>query len=358
MKKTLIVLIISLLTVFSAEAQNLLHFEAPEWDFGPIREIDGKVSHTFTATNRSNKPVVILDIVASCGCTVPKFSRKPIMPGEKTEIDVTFDPAGRPGAVEKQMTVYSAEREAIARLTIRAQVESRPRSVEEMYPTHAGGGFRLSSTLCAFTYIYGGVEMMSGIGYANTSDFPVKLELRPRKESGLLKVTAPTLIAAGERGDINFIYANPAEGTRYGTISDALEVLVDGRSIGTTVVVHGIGVDHPNNITKDSTPKSEMSENIIKFGAVKAGKGVRRQSFRLQNVGNGELIIRAVEHNDGFGCSLRAGMRIAPGGYLDVEATLDPAHFTAGIVTGYLTLITNDPERPMRRLRMTATVEY
>ncbi len=358
MKKGVTIFIISLLASISAVAQNSLVFEAAEWDFGTIREVDGLVSHVFTATNTSKSPVVILDVVTSCGCTVPTFSRKPIMPGEKTEIGVTFDPAGRPGSVDKQLAVYSAQREVIARLTVRGRVEARPRSIEEMYPVAAGGGLRLSSTLCAFSYLYRGTPMMSTISYINTSMFPVQLELRPRTESGLLTVTYPHIIRVGERGEITFAYDNPMQGTRYGTISDALEVLVDGRSMGVKVVSHGIGADHPHDIAKDRAPKSEISENIIKFEAVKVNEGVRQHLFTLTNSGRSELIIRAVELKRGFGTSLRAGMRIAPKRSLRVAVTVDPSQCDPGIVTDHLTIITNDPERPMRRIRLTAIVEY
>lgn len=77
----------------------------------------------------------------------------------------------------------------------------------------------------------------------NASDRTVRLSLRPQDESGLLQVDAPQRIAPGQRGEINLSYLIPAGKPRYGTLRDALEVAVDGRSNGTTIVAHGIGVD-------------------------------------------------------------------------------------------------------------------
>lgn len=85
--------------------------------------------------------------------------------------------------------------------------------------------------------------MQGSIGYANASDRTVRLSLRPQDESGLLQVDAPQRIAPGQRGEINLSYLIPAGTPRYGTLRDALEVAVDGRSNGTTIVAHGIGVD-------------------------------------------------------------------------------------------------------------------
>ncbi|MFR6415865.1 MAG: DUF1573 domain-containing protein [Alistipes shahii] len=67
-------------------------FSEPDtWDFGTIRESDGRVSHTFTGVNRGDKPLVILDVVTSCGCTVPEFSRQPDHPrAARRRITVTL----------------------------------------------------------------------------------------------------------------------------------------------------------------------------------------------------------------------------------------------------------------------------
>lgn len=91
--KRFIPLIILTLYAVTAAAQSQLTFSCQEWDFGTIREADGPVSHTFTGENTGDRPLVILDVVTSCGCTVPDFSKRPILPGQKADIGVRFDPA-------------------------------------------------------------------------------------------------------------------------------------------------------------------------------------------------------------------------------------------------------------------------
>ncbi|WP_337492000.1 DUF1573 domain-containing protein [Alistipes finegoldii] len=73
-------LIILALCALTAPAHAQLIFTPDSWDFGTISETDGRVSHTFTGENRSDKPVVILDVVTTCGCTVPEFTKRPIRP--------------------------------------------------------------------------------------------------------------------------------------------------------------------------------------------------------------------------------------------------------------------------------------
>ena len=197
----------------------------------------------------------------------------------------------------------------------------------------------------------------AAIGYANTSKRPVRLELRPETTSGALRTDYPKQIAPGERGEINFTYLIPADKPRYGTVRDALEVLIDGRSNGTTLVTHGIGVDPQPADATQNAPKADFSENILKFGPVKHAGPVRKKHFTLSNAGGAELIVRAVEGEGHVATTLAPGQKIAPGDSLRCEILLDPRTQDYGIVTEHLVVVTNDPVRPMRRIRVTAIIE-
>lgn len=357
MAKHTILLILLMLAVIEGHGQEKLLFEPAVWDFGTIREADGRVSHTFTGENRSDRPLVLLDVVTSCGCTVPSFSKRPILPGQKTEITVTFDPANRPGIFEKSLAVYSSERRKIATLCVRGQVTPRPKSIEELYPVDAGGGLRLTSTLNTFAYIRAGQNVQGAFGCINTSRHPIRLELRPTDTSGLLRIEAPKELAPGERSSINIACLNPARQPRYGTIRDVLEVVVDGRTNGTVLVSHGIGVDSDTGSNEKERPCSEYSENILKFGYVKRSEPLRRLSFTLSNSGTADLFVRAVEGEGHVSTTLRPGLRIAPGDSLRAEVTMDPGAQDYGVMSEHLVVVTNDPVRPMRRIRVTAIIE-
>ena len=355
--KRVILLILFALYALAIRGQETLVFTPATWDFGTIQEADGPVSHTFTGENRSGKPLVILDVVTSCGCTAPRFSKQPILPGGKTQVTVTYDPANRPGVFSKELTVYSSERKRVASLTVQGSVTPRPKSLEELYPIDAGGGLRLTTTLNAFAYLRPGHPVQGAIGYVNDSRHPLRLELRPLTASGLLRMEAPTTIAPGERGSIHVSYLLSAEQPRYGTVRDALEVFVDGRSNGTTLVTHGIGVDPVPAEGGKNRPHSEYSENILKFGPVKQTGPICKQALRLTNTGTADLIIRAVEGGEHVATNLVPGMRIAPGDSLRVEVVLAPGTQEYGMLNEHLVVVTNDPERPMRRIRITAIIE-
>lgn len=357
MKRALILLILFMLGHAEGFPQNNLVFEPSSWDFGTIAEADGRVSHTFTGVNRGDKPLVILDVVTSCGCTAPQFSRQPILPGGKTEITVTYDPTNRPGIFTKNLTVYSSERKQIATLTVLGNVTPRPKSIEELYAVDAGGGLRLATTLNAFAYLQAGITKQGAIGCVNDSRRAIRIELVPTDSSGMLRLEYPRQLAPGERGSINVSYLNPADRPRYGTIRDVLEVKVDGRTNGTLLVTHGIGVDALPEIGEKERPKCEYSENILKFGTVKHTESLRRLPLTISNSGTDVLIVRAVEGEGHVATTLAPGLRLAPGESFRAEIMLDPGSQDYGVMSEHLVVVTNDPVRPMRRIRVTAIIE-
>lgn len=60
--------------------------------------------HTFTLTNVGLETMQIDDVVTTCGCTTPEWARKPVRPGEKTEIKVGYS-AATEGSFRKSITV-------------------------------------------------------------------------------------------------------------------------------------------------------------------------------------------------------------------------------------------------------------
>lgn len=338
-------------------AQAQLVFDPARHDFGTVREIDGKVSHTFTGVNRGDRPVVLLDVVTSCGCTVPAFSKKPVLPGDSTRITVTYDPENRPGGFIKELSVYSSERQKVATLTIEGTVTPRAKRVDELYPVDAGGGVRLSTTLASFSYLPVGRETHAAVEVINTARTPVRLELRPSERSGCLRVTAPQELAPGERATIDLAYLVPADAPRYGTLSDVLEVVTEGRRRSTQILVHAIAVDDPAPLRGQPSPTALLSTNILKFGTLIYGSDSVTQTFRLTNTGKAELIVRAVECKGAVRCSLRGGERIAAGKALPVVVTVAPGEADYGPLLDRISIITNDPAHPMRQLRVTAIIE-
>ncbi|MFO7869684.1 MAG: DUF1573 domain-containing protein [Bacteroidales bacterium] len=65
------------------------------------------ITNTFTFTNTGNNDLYIQDVQASCGCTATDYSKKPVKPGEKGYISVTFNTQNRQGKQSKTITVFA-----------------------------------------------------------------------------------------------------------------------------------------------------------------------------------------------------------------------------------------------------------
>ena len=105
--KSLISLLVTLILGCSAAFANGPEMKITEstHDFGNIKEANGSVSYEFEFVNSGDEPLIILSAKTSCGCTVPSYPKKPIKPGEKDKIKVTYNPAGRPGEFHKEVRI-------------------------------------------------------------------------------------------------------------------------------------------------------------------------------------------------------------------------------------------------------------
>ena len=116
MKRIVLMLIAVVLCQMAAMAQPKATFKEMVYDFGTIKESKGQVKHTFEFTNTGNTPLLVLDAVASCGCTRPSYTAKPVKPGKKGKIEVTFSPAGRAGTFRKTIKVKNNSPEKVISL--------------------------------------------------------------------------------------------------------------------------------------------------------------------------------------------------------------------------------------------------
>jgi hypothetical protein len=84
---------------------NIVLSEA-QFDFGKIKKGEQK-EHTYEITNMGENPLIISQVKPGCGCTVPDYTKEPILPGKKGQITLKFDSAGFDGLVNKQAEVYA-----------------------------------------------------------------------------------------------------------------------------------------------------------------------------------------------------------------------------------------------------------
>ena len=116
MKRTLNSLIILVLAIgfFNATSTEfdkyntkvaVIKFKTEIIDYGTVTQnSDG--TKIFTFTNEGNAPLLITKVKTSCGCTVPSYSKAPIMPGDSGELEIKYN-TKKLGAFTKTVTVTS-----------------------------------------------------------------------------------------------------------------------------------------------------------------------------------------------------------------------------------------------------------
>lgn len=92
------------------------------FDFGKIKKGD-KVEHVYEVTNTGKNPLVISEVKPGCGCTVPDFTKEPIMPGKKGKITLHFDSSSFDGNVQKSADVFANVEKSPIQLTFTANIQ-------------------------------------------------------------------------------------------------------------------------------------------------------------------------------------------------------------------------------------------
>jgi uncharacterized protein (DUF58 family) len=127
MKKLAILISLFVFAVaFTTSAQDtgsaaVISFKENSIDFGDIVE-GQKVEHTFVLTNSGKSPLIISNVAATCGCTVPSWPKEPVAPGKSAEIKVSFNSAGKMGKQNSVVRIYSNASEPIEKVSLISNV--------------------------------------------------------------------------------------------------------------------------------------------------------------------------------------------------------------------------------------------
>jgi len=132
LKKLITILFIGLIS-FTINAQDKvakIKFKTDTVDYGTIEKgADGL--RIFEFTNTGDAPLIVSKVTSSCGCTVPKWSQDPILPGKTGEILVKYD-TNRVNPIRKTITVISNADTPTVALKIKGEVvDSSKESVLE-----------------------------------------------------------------------------------------------------------------------------------------------------------------------------------------------------------------------------------
>jgi len=132
MKKVILTYCFLFLAIFLVKAQDVsvnpngpeIKFKATTHDYGTIMQ-GGEPNCEFKFTNVGKEPLILSGAVGSCGCTIPTYSKEPVMPGKEGTIKVHYD-TNRIGSFTKTVTVTSNAKTDRVVLTIQGTVNAKP----------------------------------------------------------------------------------------------------------------------------------------------------------------------------------------------------------------------------------------
>lgn len=100
-----------------------LSLESNAIDYGMVEQgSDG--TRTISFTNTGDAPLIISNVKASCGCTVPTYSKAPVAPGEKGEITVQYN-TKKIGKFTKTVTITSNAQKVTHQFKITGEVVAK-----------------------------------------------------------------------------------------------------------------------------------------------------------------------------------------------------------------------------------------
>ena len=125
MKKIfLLLMMLASLVAYAQQEQPEIKFDQTVHNFGTFSEKTPVQTAVFAFTNIGKAPLIINQAIASCGCTIPSYTKEPIMPGEKGTVKVTYNGKGKfPGHFKKSITIRTNGKVEIVRLYIEGDMK-------------------------------------------------------------------------------------------------------------------------------------------------------------------------------------------------------------------------------------------
>ena len=350
-KKHMALLFSALLAVSLSYSQtgfeSALAFKSTVHNFGKISIDAGEQHCTFEFTNISDKPVVINNVISSCGCAQPEWPRQPIMPGEGGKIEVTYLNDQGPYPFEKNITVYTSASRKPVILRISGIAYEKEKSLKELFPVAVGPLGIMKNNIGA-GQIEQGCSKSGSISVANFSQKAVSVQF-DGLSAGLALNAVPKVLEPGAIGEIRY-EINTGEALNWGNTTYSANVVCNGERASVRLNFNCMIIDNVSGMSAEQKNSSSMILAKNSSVTLEAAKGaVTTARFSLRNTGAADLVIHKADTNgDSFEVTYPE-REIKPGENFEVAAKIK-APGAGGEKIYTITLITNSPKRPLVNL--------
>lgn len=347
-----LLLLIAIAAPLAAMAQPRASFIETRHNFGAFLEDDGLAECSFAIINEGTSPLTILSARATCGCTTPTYSRRPIAPGDTAYISVAYDPSSRPGRFSKYIDITTNANPQNYRLEICGVVIGSEATIGRRYPIDMGP-LKLARDI--FPLGDATIDRLKTVyleGYNRSTDsLRICVENVPPYMD---VVVAPKIAAPGEQVTL-IAYVTPSKKGDYGITQDTIAVTpADGLRFELPTLINVVedfsGLDAAKMA---NAPIAVPSTEHIELGKVHHNRPIKA-TLSLTNAGKNPLAVRRVYSTDrGVSASI-AQSNIKKGKSAEITVDIDPSEFNGGLLNTRLMIITNDPLHPVYTIRLVA----
>jgi hypothetical protein len=361
MKRPVILFSLIFLAFFTnAQQLKQLHFREETHDFGVISENKGPVTHEFVFTNNSSRPVTILTVQPSCGCTTPGWSKDPVPPGQTGYISASFDPKGRPGSFTKTLQVTSDLEGGQVTLQIKGQVSGdETDKVDATGFTVANGNLKLKSRSFNVGKVYMKDEYaVKEFPVFNAGSKPLVFDTKATTPKHIRIDVQPSTLQPGAKGLVKISYNGKLK-NQYGFQSDNIELSTNDElePVKSFSVLATVEDFFPELSSEDleKAPQLRLSAYSLDFGRTRGDNEIAKEVV-LTNSGRKPLEIRSLQANCSCVKASAGKTNLKPGESTAIKVIFEPQE-RKGSHQKAVTIYSNDPRNPVQRFTFTAYIE-
>lgn len=363
MKQVISILAAMLMSVWAGVAQEkiegVLEVDKMVHNFGNIMLGSGPVTCSFSLTNISDKPVVIYNVVSTCGCTDVTWTKAPVRPGEKAEISVTYSNDEGPYPFDKTLTAYISDIKKPVLFKVRGICTEEAKPLEDLYPVSYGPlAIRESMMKCG--NLEQGRQKSDAVLVANISNKPIKVTFGDVSDHLEVSVS-PNPIPARSTAEMTFTVT--ASRDLWGKNIYWATPQIDGKAYKNSAGDSRMGFwaftkenfSQLSEQEKDAGSRPAFTTSSFNAGKVNKGDMIHAE-FTFTNEGKEDFKVYKV-NADTPKWSHSDIPYAKPGQKVTFRVHLDTSSMPEGESLTIVTLTTNSPLRPIVNLFVSALID-
>lgn len=355
MKKIFLTILIC--TFFFASFGQSLKFNTNKFTFPTIKKAGPLLHYTFTFENQGNDTLRITKTFPSTDLIVDKHTRGVIPPGGNGYVKISIKTENISGEFTKALTVRTNEMiQTDYNFILKGKVLNIVDSVSVKYLINSGNlrfkpysqmfmDIKLDEVLTDTIFVYNASKKALNLEFKQV---PKHITINPALNPLPAKTESYFIVTydANKKNDFDFVNDRVILNT-----NDDLQPM---KTLNIMAVIKEDFSDYSSRDFRDA-PVVHLSQEKYDFGVAKQGDKVRF-NLKIQNRGTDTLIIRKTKTSCGCTVSKADKTKLAAFETANVKITFN-TYGRRGRQSKTVTVVTNDPDRPVVRFVITGKIQ-